>query len=150
MTTIQQIEQQQAEIAALKADVAAQTARSDKAEAEATAAKAETVKCDDALKASCAKEQAAVEALAAEKTAHAATKERLEKAERALANPAHMAAAIEGLKTATAEGGVPVSDEPIFKTQAEALAAYNKLPDGMEGARARAEFRAKYKDILGL
>lgn len=95
------------------------------------------------------------EAVKAEIAAHAVTQEQLQakdtelaKAKAALANPAFADAATVGLKTATAEGGSPSSEEPMTKEQA--IQIYNKLPDGIEGARMRADFRAKHKELLGL
>ena len=148
MTLIQQIEQLQAENATLKTAQADLTARAEKAEKTVAESAVLLAKTDEAVK-------AADLELKAEKTAHEATKAKLaetvsvlDKAKAALANPAHMAAAVDGLKTATAEGGTPASEEPMTKEQA--MVAYNKLPDGMEGAKARADFRAQHGKLLGL
>lgn len=83
--------------------------------------------------------------LEAEKAERAKLAEELEKARKALANPAFVDAAASGTKN-PAPAGMPAADQVEFKSQAEALAAYKKI----EGARERAEFRKQHKEILGL
>jgi len=144
MTLIQQIEQHQAELAANKTAITDLTARAEKAEKTVAESAALLAKTDEAVR-------AADLELKAEKAAHEATKAKLtetvsilDKAKAALANPAHMAAAVEGMKTATQEGGVPTTEESM--TQEQALAQYDKIDD----PKAREEFRVKHAAILGI
>lgn len=123
----------------------AEIAEKDKALAAATALLEQAMTEAESVKQS---QDAALAELAAEKAAHEATAAELKTAKEVLANPAHNDAKAQGEAKATAEGGVPVTEEVVSREQA--IAAYNALPDGMEGAKMRAEFRAKYKDILGL
>jgi hypothetical protein len=59
-------------------------------------------------------------------------------------------AVLDGLRPAPVVKAPVAPTAVAFKTQAEALAAYNKLPNGMEGAKARALFRETHKKMLGL
>lgn len=88
----------------------------------------------------------ALSALDKEQKAHTATKSELEKAQKALANPAFAAAAATGSKKAVEEGAAAGADVATFATQAEALAAYDKV----QGAKEREEFRTKHAGVLGL
>jgi hypothetical protein len=88
-------------------------------------------------------------ALDAETAAHTATKNALAEATQKLADPAYQMAGTTGSQTPVPEGGQPADAPPANKAQLEA--EYRKI-DGstIEGARARAEFREKYKVELGL
>ena len=87
--------------------------------------------------------------LTAEVTAHAATATELAEARKKLADPAYQLAT-GGDKAGVPEGGGAAKvDEP--KTREQLEAEYARIPGNtMEGARARAEFRSKHKDELGL
>lgn len=82
-------------------------------------------------------------ALAGEQAAHEATKGELRKAQAALANPAHMDAALVGCKVPVPEGG---GHAATAKTKEEALAEYSKISDPHE----RAQYRKDNAEILGL
>ncbi len=91
--------------------------------------------------------------LDAEIKVHGETKESLAEANRKLADPGYLMASVSGSKTAVAEGGIAETQAALegTRTRAQLEAEYAKI-DGstIEGARARAEFREKHKDVLGL
>jgi len=126
-------------IAKLTADLTAATEAQDKLTADLTAA-TEGVR---------AATEAHTVALKAETDAHAATKLALDEATKKLADPAYQIAGAKGSDKPAPEGGQAKVEEVMTREQAEA--AYSRM-DGstIEGARARAEFRMKHKDILGL
>lgn len=87
--------------------------------------------------------------LTAEAAAHVETKNALMEANKKLADPAYQIAGTKGSEKPAPEGGQPPASQPLTKEQLEA--EYRKI-DGstVDGARARADFRAKYKKELGL
>jgi len=92
---------------------------------------------------------------AAEVKAHEDTRDKLGLARQALANPSFAAAARQGLgiDRATKEGSPAAepkaSGEPT--TKEEAAEQYNRmLDDKGVGAKALADYRGKYKELLGI
>lgn len=95
-----------------------------------------------------AAQEDAVGKLTAEQAAHAETQKALAEARTKLADPAYQMAG-PGSKTPVPEGGQLPDNPP--KTREQLEADYRAI-DGstIEGARARAAFREKHKDQLGL
>ena len=150
MTIIQELEQAKTELAAKAASLATAEAdikagaeliaQADKARLEIKASMdAMTSAHAEALKVETAK-------FDVEKAAHVATKAELEAAKKTLANPAFGAALAKGDKVSVPEGGSESQASAEVMTYAQAQAAYAKI----EGAKEKAEFRAKYKKELGL
>lgn len=90
---------------------------------------------------------AAQQLLDGEVSAHAATRAELERAQRALANPAFADAAATGSSTAADAGTPPPATEPMTKEQMQA--EYIRVRDE-QGPKAAAEFRAAHAAELGL
>lgn len=146
MELLKQLEAAQARLAEMETSAAASATALAAMTAERDAlitAKAEAITLGDAAK---AEAKAAADLLAAEKTAHEATKADLALKVKALANPAFAAAAVQGVTTPTAEGGTATQ----AMTRDELEAEYAKLPDGQAGAQARQAFRDKHWMVLGL
>ncbi len=150
-TVIQELETSQAattaalaEVDTLKANLASAEAANGATVAELKreidARDAKLLKLDEDLK-------AAEQLLAGEQAAHAATKTELEKAQRALANPAYADAAVKGSSKATEDAGQPASGATL--TFDEAHREYIRVRDTL-GAKAAAEFRALHADVLKL
>lgn len=148
MTIVEQIEAGEARIKALEAegtDLKAKLAASEKALAESAAALKAAIEAGTASATAHTAALADLQGkLAAEQSANAGNVAELQKARKALANPAFAAAAATGLKVATPEGGSEAATPPAI-TAENAQAEYNKI----SGARARADFRAKFWKELG-
>lgn len=148
MTIVQELEQANKSIAGLTAanvdaarSVVAITAERDaakQAHADAIAAHEKAI-----VEVNAAAKKASDD-LAAECVAHGATKQQLEKAQHALANPAFADAAVRGETKPTAEGGAAPANPPM--TLAQAMAEYNKITDAV----ARAQYRNEHKKELGI
>jgi hypothetical protein len=142
------------ELAATKADLDAKVLALANAEAAMKAAVdlagQAKKELDDVKAAMAAMESAKAEELAkldgavkAEAVAHEGTKQKLEKAEKALANPAFAAAAAVGSSVAVPVGGAEATS---VMTREQALAEYKKIED----PAARAQFRADHAAELKL
>ena len=147
-TVVEELAEANERVKALEASQAAGVKALEGMTAERDQAKAgEKAALDLATKAEADKAEA-VKALEAERTekAQAIADRDAAKAETAkvLANPAFAAAAKQGLKAGTDEGGQ--AHRAQFATRADAETAYRKI----EGAKERAAFRAEHKEILGL
>jgi len=157
MTIGTELKEATARIEALEAEVA--KAKTDNSEtlaaavAQGEALRVEPEALNKAADEGAVKLAAAESALAAESEAHGKTKEALDVATKALANPAFAGAARQATAATTADNaGEAGGDTAEFETREQAEAAYRKINcgDGMETARAKAAFREKHKTLLGL
>jgi phage shock protein A len=145
-TVVQELVEARQMIAAHEATIAEHiaavgnlTANLDAAAKEITALREQIAQMD---KAKCI----AVDALAAEQSAHAATKAELDKAKNALANPAFVDAGARGQASPTPEGGSSAD----VKTPEQAQEEYRKLQRGGADAKTLEAYRNQHARELGL
>ena len=144
MTVVEQLEAQGKELATAQAGIADLTAKLAAKDAELAAAGVAL----KAAQADVAKAQADVktaqDAAKAEADAHGKTKVELDKAQKALANPAFAAAAAVGDVKPVAEGAPEAGKAAM--TKAEMESEYEKITD----AKERAKYRKEHAKELGL
>lgn len=148
MTVVEQLEEKIVAVEHLSAEANELRGKLDAAEKAAKEAEAVRLEFERELSAKLAAANAeladAKQLLADEQAKHRQTKDALEKAREALANPAFADAGTRGVISPTAEGGVPPGEPPM--TQEKALFEYRKLRDPI----AKAIFRREHAAELGI